>query len=102
MVPSVDQIADALATSPVIGLAIVSLGMLMVLWRYHTDQLTKHVIQIEKKDAVIKEMSDKVLTAFTDNTKSNVELRQAVANNTEALKPIIELSEKIYDTLLKK
>jgi hypothetical protein len=55
--------------------------------------------KIDQKDALHKEMTDKVLTAFDNNTKAITSFEKTQEENTVIIKT---LTEKVYDVLTKR
>lgn len=65
------------------------MGLLVVLWRYSTQRF-------EKYQEELKELNQKVLDAFVQQTKATSEISVAVSNNTRAIE---NLPDKIYQVL---
>lgn len=73
--------------------------MLVILWRYMIDMLDKKDGIVERKDLELKQLNEKVLTAFNENTKATIQTNVVVDNNTKAVE---NLTDRIYDILTDK
>lgn len=80
-------------------------AMLTILWKYSTDK-------IGIKDNDLKELNNKVLTAFQEQSRTNAMLSTSIDNNTKAVEgmgralkdngeSVRALNDKIYDVLTK-
>jgi hypothetical protein len=67
-----------------------SATFLVIAWFLYKDQKKT----IESKDKELKELNGKVLEAFNENTKSNVELRGEIKESRS-------LTQKVYDEILR-
>lgn len=75
-----------------LGLSAILLYMLYTLWQDRKEEQKSHRATIAEKDQVIRSNNAAVLEVVKENTKSNVELRQA---SVEARKETIENREAI-------
>lgn len=55
-----------------------------------------------RKDNQQKEMTDKVLEAFKENTKVQEGVRGSIVNNTKAIEGLNDLTQKVYEELIKR
>lgn len=83
---------------PSLGFSAVFLYLLNKLWEYHKEKMKVKDASIATKDEQIKEMTDKVLVAFNQNTKVVEQMKATIRENTEVSK---NLSDVVVSTLKK-
>ena len=67
-------------------------AMLVVVWNYGNKR-------DERNKEEVKILNDKVLDAFTEQTKASIEMKNVISNNTRAIE---HLTERIYNVLTDK
>jgi glycine cleavage system protein P-like pyridoxal-binding family len=75
-----------------LGLSAILLYFLLVVWNDRKEV-------IKEKDARIKELSDRAIQIVGENTKTQVELRASIQENTKATET---LTARVYEALNKR